>query len=103
MKLNVLTNDNDLTRIQNEGSITHLDFSAGNDPLVNLLGPSCYGRKVLLSLEKTPYIDSAGVGWMVMCHKRFREEGGKLVLQSIPPAVDQMLRLLGLRTFFCGE
>jgi anti-anti-sigma factor len=103
MKLTVTSIDDNLTRIQNEGGITHSDFSAGADPLADLLGPRCYARKVQLDLERTSYIDSAGVGWMVMCHKRFKEEGGRLVLRSISPMVDQILRLLGLRTFFFGE
>jgi anti-anti-sigma factor len=94
MKLSLLSTENDITRIENEGDITQMDFRAGTDLLANLLGPDCYGRKVLLSLEKTPYIDSAGVGWMVMCHKRFKEEGGRLVIHSIPPMVNQILRLL---------
>jgi anti-anti-sigma factor len=94
MKLTVLSTENDITRIENEGDITQMDFRAGTDLLANLLGPEVYGRKVLLSLEKTPYIDSAGVGWMVMCDKRFKDEGGRLVIHSIPPMVNQILRLL---------
>jgi anti-anti-sigma factor len=94
MKLTLISTDQDITRIQNEGDITQMDFRAGTDLLANLLGPDCYTRKVLLNLEKTPYIDSAGVGWMVMCHKHFKEAGGKLVIHSIPPMVNQILRLL---------
>ena len=103
MKLTVVAIEADVIRIQNEGEITQTDLRAGTDLIRSLLGLDCYARKVLLNLEKTPYIDSAGVGWMVMCHKRFKEEGGRLVLHSISPMVDQILRLLGLRTFFFGE
>ena len=94
MKLSVVSTTNDLTRIQNEGEITQLDFRAGTDLLEALLGRGCYARKVLLNLERTPYIDSAGVGWLVMSHTRFKEAGGRLVIHSVPPLVNQMLKLL---------
>ena len=31
-------------------------------------------------------------------HKRFRTDGGRLVLHSVPPMVAQVLRLLNLHT-----
>ncbi len=94
MKLSLIAADNDLTRIQNEGDITQMDFRAGADFFAELLGPDCYRRRVLLNLEKTPYIDSAGVGWLVTSHKKFKDGGGRLVIHSIPPMVNQILRLL---------
>jgi len=94
MKLSVVAIENGLTRIQNEGDITQMDFRAGTDLMETLLGQGCYTRKVLLNMEKTPYIDSAGVGWLVMCHKLFKEAGGRFVIHSIPPMVYQILKLL---------
>ena len=44
MKLTVLSTDNDLTRLQNEGDITQLDFRAGTDLLADVVGPDCYRR-----------------------------------------------------------
>ncbi len=96
MKLTMVSTDGDLTRIQNEGDITQMDFRTGADAFCDLLGADCYQRKVLLSLEKTPYIDSTAVGWIIRCHKRCKEAGGKLVLHSISPSVLQILRLLRL-------
>jgi anti-anti-sigma factor len=94
MKLSVVAIENDLTRILNEGDITQMDFRAGTDLMETLLGRGCYSQKVLLNMEKTPYIDSAGVGWLVMCHKLFKEASGKLVIHSISPMVYQILKLL---------
>jgi anti-anti-sigma factor len=51
----------------------------------------------LLSLEKTSYIDSTAVGWIIRCHKHCKEAGGKLVLHSISPSVLQLLRLLRMQ------
>jgi anti-anti-sigma factor len=98
MKLSVVSTSPDLVRLQNEGDITQIDFRAGQDLLQELLGADCYARKILLNMEKTPYIDSAGVGWLVMCHKRFKEAGGKLIIHSIPPMVYQILKLLRMPT-----
>lgn len=94
MKLAVTSTNPDLIRLQNEGDITQIDFRAGHDFMQELLGSDCYARRVLLNMEKTPYIDSAGVGWLVMCHKRFKEAGGKLVIHSVAPMVYQILKLL---------
>jgi anti-anti-sigma factor len=94
MKLTTVSTDEDITRIQTEGDITQMDFRAGTDVLGNLLGTDCYKRKVLLSLEKTSYIDSTAVGWIIRCHKHCKEAGGKLVIHSISPSVLQVLRLL---------
>ena len=94
MKLSLVGIENDVTRIQNEGDITQMDFRAGTDLMETLLGRGCYSSKVLLNLEKTPYIDSAGVGWLVMCHKLFKEAKGRFVIHSISPMVYQILKLL---------
>jgi anti-anti-sigma factor len=94
MKLTVVAIEADVIRIQNEGEITQTDLRAGTDLIRSLLGLDCYARKVLLNLEKTPYIDSAGVGWLVMTHKNFKEAGGRFVIHSVPPMVSQILRLL---------
>jgi anti-anti-sigma factor len=94
MKLTVITTDKDVTRLRNEGDITQTDFRAGVDLMETAVGPGCYSRKVLLNMEKTPYIDSAGVGWLVTCHKHFKEAGGRLVIHNIPPMVYQILKLL---------
>jgi anti-anti-sigma factor len=92
----MVSTDDDITRIQNEGDITQMDFRAGADVLCDLLGTDCYKRKILLSLERTSYIDSTAIGWIVRSHKYCKEAGGKLVIHSISPSVLQVLRLLRL-------
>src|SRR5215469_15868804 len=96
MKLAVESSDDAVTHVACLDDVTLYDLRAGEDPLEQVLGKDCYGRKVVLSLQKSSFIDSAGIGWLVMCHKRFREAGGCLVLHSIPPMVDHVFRLLGL-------
>jgi anti-anti-sigma factor len=96
MKLSLMANENGIARILNEGDITQMDFRAGTDLVENLLGEDGYSCKVLLSLEKTPFIDSAGFGWLMMCHKNFKNNGGRFVMHSIPPTIAQVLKLMGM-------
>ncbi len=55
-----------------------------------------YSRQVTLDLANTMYLDSAGVGWLIACHKRIREKGGTLKLDNVPSIVANLLRLLKL-------
>jgi anti-anti-sigma factor len=96
MKLSLVTNENGIAHIINEGDITQMDFRAGTDLVETLLGEDGYSCKVLLSLEKTPFIDSAGFGWLMMCHKNFKNSGGRLVMHSIQPTIAQVLKLMGM-------
>jgi anti-anti-sigma factor len=96
MKLTVQTRDGEVVHLACADDITLYDFRAGDNPLLRALGEGAFKHKVVLSLQKSCYIDSAGIGWLVMCHKRFRESGGCLVLHSIPPMVNHVFQLLGL-------
>ncbi|OHB81672.1 MAG: hypothetical protein A2V98_06875 [Planctomycetes bacterium RBG_16_64_12] len=51
---------------------------------------------VVLSLAKTPFIDSSGLSWLVTTHRRFCEAGGKLVLHSTPPTLLDLLKMMRL-------
>ena len=61
-----------------------------------LLGPGAFGRKVLLNLEKTTYIDSSGLSWLFVCYKSFMQAKGKFVLHTIPGRVYQVLQIVRL-------
>jgi anti-anti-sigma factor len=90
----VPSEDPAVVRLKCEGQISQSNFQPGVDPIEHLLGPGCFSRKVLLNLEKTEYIDSSGISWLIACHKHFLKAGGKLVLHSIPPMVYQALQWL---------
>jgi anti-anti-sigma factor len=53
---------------------------------------------VILDLSQVDFIDSAGVGWFIESNKQFQKCGGKLVLHSIPPIVNNILQLLQMHT-----
>jgi anti-sigma B factor antagonist len=48
-------------------------------------------KKLIVNLEKTTYMDSAGIGELVACHKRAVQRGGVI---KILKANDKMLDLL---------
>lgn len=96
MKLAIAKDDDQGARVKVSGKVTQHDFSPVQEPLAELLGPSVYERQVTLDLTDTMYLDSSGVGWLLACHKRMREAGGKLVLENVPSIVANLLRLLKL-------
>src|SRR5262245_16176591 len=96
MKLAIAKDDDQGARVKISGKVTQHDFSPVQEPLAELLGPSVYGRNVTLDLRDTMYLDSSGVGWLLACHKRMREAGGKLTLENTPSIVANLLRLLKL-------
>ncbi len=100
MKLTLVGDDETAVAIRCEGQITLAHIKPGIDHLEQVGGLGIYGRRVLIDLEKTSYIDSAGVGWLMSCHKRFKTQGGRMVLHSIPPLIRQTLDLLRLHRIF---
>lgn len=64
------------------------------DQFQQLGGPDVYSRKVLVDLSKCHYINSGGVSWLLIRHRRFQEAGGTLVLHSASPVVMQIFHLM---------
>ena len=102
MELKLLPLEQDtLLRLQGVGELSWLHLSDTGDPLENLLGPQCYGRKVLLNLEQVQTIDTGGVCWLLRVDKRFRGAAGKLVLYRMPPLIRDVLEVLRLTPLLC--
>lgn len=96
MKLTLLSIEKDgIIRVASEGPILAGDFDpSGKNPLEGLLGVTWSTMKVLLSFEKTDYVDSSAVGWLIGSQKAFKESGGALIVHSIQPSVKQIFDLL---------
>jgi len=104
MRVKFVGDDGTFVRCQTEGSISQDRFDPAREPLSQALGEDVYSKKVLLGLENSTFVDSSGVNWLLRCHKRFREDGGKLVLHSATPLVLQTLRVLKLdRVFYLAD
>jgi anti-anti-sigma factor len=96
MQLSQETLPEGITLVRCAGKVTLAEFQFGRDPLVNLLGPEVHRGRVLFDLSQIAYIDSSGIGWLVVSYKRFRQAGGQIVFHSPSPFVRDMLDLLRL-------
>jgi anti-anti-sigma factor len=93
--LNLLPEIAGVVRVACQGNITQEKISRDSDPLQAAAGgPEVYGRTVLLNLEQADYIDSSGISWLLVCHKRCTQLGGRLITHSVPPAVMKMLEIV---------
>jgi anti-anti-sigma factor len=95
MKLNVVSIERELVRVQAEGDISSHDFTAdGRNPFEAILGSRWASHQVLLDLRGVPYLDSSAIGWFMNSRREFERGGGLIVLHSIQPRVRQILDLL---------
>src|SRR5262245_25369175 len=79
LRMTLLADDGEIAQLECAGDLHADALAASSDLLTDLLGPDCYGRKVLVKLEKTSSIDSSGVGWLIATQKRFAANGGHCV------------------------
>lgn len=96
MKLSIAKDDGQRVRVSITGPITQHDSGALSEPLQELLGPTAYGRHVSLDLRESSHVDSSGVGWLLTCHKRMRQAGGRLTLHAPHPIVANVFKVLRL-------
>lgn len=94
MQLSIQSEDEFVVRIRVAGKITQNQVAMGGDLFRELLGEDAYSRKILLNLRDAEALDSSGVGWLLMTHKRFRENGGRMVLFAAPAIVINVLKVL---------
>ena len=95
MKLNVVSIQNELVRVQAEGDISSQDFTAdGKNPFEVVLGSRWAAHQVVVDLRAVPYLDSSAIGWLMTSRREFERGGGLVVLHSIQPRVRQILDLL---------
>lgn len=95
LKLSLVAIERDgVIRAAADGAITFDTVMGEKHTLAGLLGENWASMRVLLSMDKVNYIDSAGIGWLISTQKQFRAGGGAFILHSVRPAVRQVLELL---------
>ena len=96
MKLSVQSDSDNVLRLDVSGRIRMMAPSDQADAFGEALPEGGYARNVILSLENSDYIDSGGVSWLVISHRRFNEAGGKLVIHSAPSVVLEVFKVMSL-------
>lgn len=66
---------------------------------LNALYDSKGNQTVLLNLEKVSYMNSAGIGVIVDTFRKFRDNGGQLVLCSLSPEISRLFEVTRLNRF----
>ena len=96
MQIQLLADEGTLVRMAITGALDSLNADADADALVHLLNRRTLGRTVLMDLARVKSINSQGVSWMLNCHKRLADGGGRLIFHSIPPLIMEVLQFLRL-------
>jgi anti-anti-sigma factor len=99
LNMTVASDDGEVVTVRCEGDLNQIYFQLGN-PLEKALGAPTFTRRVILNLENVNFLDSSALSWLVTCHKRFQQQGGKMVLCAIPPRVNQVLQFCRMDRLF---
>lgn len=96
MKVNLLSTDESPVSVEVSGNVTQRDVSPFSEPLGDLIGPDAYSKAVIVNLRSVDVLDSSGVNWLLSCHKRFKEGGGRIILHSLSPVALNVLKVLSM-------
>ncbi len=94
MEIKVVRYENDVVRVDVLGSITRDGWGGHREPLANVFGDDVYRQTVLLNLGNSNHLDSTGVEWLLTAHRRFVQNGGKLIIHSAKPMMQQILKMM---------
>jgi len=100
MNLQITSTKDSCVHIKVTGKISQDGVARDKEPLSSLLGADAYSLKVLLNLGDAEVIDSSGIGWLLVCQKRFKENGGRMICYSAPPAVANVFKLMRMDLVF---
>ena len=99
MKITVHPENSDPVLLCVEGRVSQRDVEL-EDPLIESLGEHAYSRRVVADLSEGASLESSGVNWLLVSQKRMQEHGGKLVLHSLSPIANNVLKVLNLHAVF---
>lgn len=99
METRIVSQDKGICRIKLVGEVIQRHLRKFSDP-IEAAGGEIYGQKVICDCSETKMLDSAGVSWILITHKRCREAGGRLVLHSLSQLVLNVILVLRLNLIF---
>lgn len=86
---------NGIIRVTAEGELTGSTLPVdGSNPLSQVLGDAWSGNRIVLSMEHATYMDSTAIGWLLSTVKEFKNNGGTLVVHSVPSCIQQLFDML---------
>lgn len=85
-----------ISQLTLSGKISQNAVDGYADQLNRLIGAANLNQKILVSLQKTEYIDSSGIGWLLATDKKIRDAGGQLILHSVPNDIQQVFGIMKL-------
>jgi anti-anti-sigma regulatory factor len=88
MQLELVSDDGDVLRVRCTGTVRR---EGNSNPLEPLLGFGGYTRRVLLDLGQTESIEPSGVDWLLASERLFAQDGGDLVVHTLPAGVAETL------------
>ena len=96
MQLSVRSEEGPVLRVDVGGRINMAVLAEQQEALSELLEGNGYSRKALLNMSAVELVDSAGMSWLVVQHKRFCDAGGKLAIHSVPFTILETLKVMRL-------
>lgn len=100
MNLSIQSDDGESVRVQVTGNVNQKEINPLGDAFADLLGDQAYTRNVLLDMSEIKMLDSAGVSWLLSAHRRFREEGGQLIMHSLSLLARNVFKVLNMQKVF---
>ena len=98
MQLQLVSDESEFVRFRIDGEL-RVEVSAERRPFEGMLGDNCYGRALFLDLEGCSFIDSSGIGWLIVQHRLFERGGGQFILHDAPAAIEQALAFARMHSF----
>ena len=95
MEATIVSQNGDVCHLTLRGEVTQRQLRKFKDPIA-AEGREAYCKKIICDMSGTTLLDSAGVSWILVNHKRCREQRGRFVLHSIPQLVLNVLLVLRL-------
>lgn len=89
---------NDITLLELSGNFTQEGNAAFKKHVTSTIDAGT--RKLILDLERVPYMDSSGLGELVSCYTALQRVKGNLKLLHLTPRLQTLLVITKLSTIF---
>ncbi|MFZ5831914.1 MAG: STAS domain-containing protein [Planctomycetota bacterium] len=82
--------------VQLKGRITQASLDEVGKQLAEWLESPSPVPPAYVDLGETDFVDSSGLSWLLVWHKRYAMAGSRLIIHSVPATVKDVLRMMRL-------